>query len=158
VELYPYTPQIYLNHDLFILKFLRIWKPRNSLSIYGTLQPGILMPKWNGRIHILAHGMNRYLIWVRGHVCVFSQGCWRSMLATRVIGETCWWAFRVPWQQWLGSSFGHMFLTHLCLLITQIGQATLLQAFRPCGTENMKTGNRLQKLNQKELQWLFSFL
>jgi hypothetical protein len=32
-----------------------------------------------------------------------------------------------------------MFLTHLCLPIFQIGQAALLQAFRPCGTENMDT-------------------
>ena len=32
-----------------------------------------------------------------------------------------------------------MFLTHLCLPISQIGQAALLQAFRPCGTENMET-------------------
>ena len=32
-----------------------------------------------------------------------------------------------------------MFLTHLCLPISQIGQAALLQAFRPCGTENIET-------------------
>ena len=32
-----------------------------------------------------------------------------------------------------------MFLTHLCLPISQIGQAALLQAFRLCGTENMET-------------------
>jgi hypothetical protein len=32
-----------------------------------------------------------------------------------------------------------MFLTHLCLLILQTEQAVLLQAFRPCGTENMDT-------------------
>lgn len=28
---------------------------------------------------------------------------------------------------------------HLCLLISQIGQAALPQAFRPCGTENTET-------------------
>ena len=33
----------------------------------------------------------------------------------------------------------YTFLTHLCLPISQIGQAALLQAFRPCGTENMET-------------------
>jgi hypothetical protein len=44
----------------------------------------------------------------------------------------------------------YTFLTHLCLPISQIGQASLLHAFRPCGTENMETGNCLQKLNQKE--------
>ena len=32
-----------------------------------------------------------------------------------------------------------MFLTHLCLPISQIGQAALLQAFRLCGTENIET-------------------
>ena len=32
-----------------------------------------------------------------------------------------------------------MFLIHLCLPISQTGQAALLQAFRPCGTENMDT-------------------
>jgi hypothetical protein len=32
-----------------------------------------------------------------------------------------------------------MFLTHLCLPVSQIGQAPLLQAFTPCGTENMET-------------------
>ena len=33
----------------------------------------------------------------------------------------------------------HMFLTHHSLPISQIGQAALPQAFRPCGTKNMET-------------------
>ena len=32
-----------------------------------------------------------------------------------------------------------MFLTHLCLPTSQIGKAALLQAFRPCVTENVET-------------------
>jgi hypothetical protein len=32
-----------------------------------------------------------------------------------------------------------MFLTHLCLPLSQIGQAALPQAFRPYGRENMET-------------------
>ena len=31
-----------------------------------------------------------------------------------------------------------MFLTHLYLLVAQVGLAALLQAFRPYGTENME--------------------
>jgi hypothetical protein len=56
-ELYPHISQIYLNHVLFILNY-KIWMPKNSLlSVFGTLQLGILMPRWNGRIHLLAYGM-----------------------------------------------------------------------------------------------------
>lgn len=32
-----------------------------------------------------------------------------------------------------------MFLTHLCLPMSQIRQAALLQSFRPCRTENIET-------------------
>ena len=52
--------------------------PKNSLlSVYG-------------RIHLLAYGMIliRYLIWGRGHVCVFSTECCRSMLAAKMIRVT----------------------------------------------------------------------
>jgi hypothetical protein len=41
--LYSCTPQMYLN-PAFYLKNLK-WMPRNSLSVYGTLQLGILMPR-----------------------------------------------------------------------------------------------------------------
>jgi hypothetical protein len=34
---------------------------------------------------------------------------------------------------------GYMLLTHLCLPMSQIRQATLLQAFRPYETENIET-------------------
>ena len=59
--------------------FLAEWVP------YRILQPGILIPRWNGRIHILAHGiiLFRYLIWGREYVCVFSTECCRSMLASK---------------------------------------------------------------------------
>jgi len=32
----------------------------------------------------------RYFIWGRGNLCVFSTGCYRSVPAARVAGETCW--------------------------------------------------------------------
>ena len=67
--------------------------PRNSLlSVYGTLQPDILMPRRNGRIYLLTDGMIliRYLIWGRGHVCDFSSGCCRRVLTARVIGVIYW--------------------------------------------------------------------
>jgi hypothetical protein len=47
---------------------------------------------------------------------------------------------------------GHVFLTYLCLPISQIGQATLLQAFRFCRRGNMETVEAdLKKNNRKEM-------
>jgi hypothetical protein len=70
---------------------------------YSILQPGILMPRWSGKIHFLAHGMIlfKYLIWGREHVCVFSTECCRSMLASRMIPVIGWTVSSwVPWQWW----------------------------------------------------------
>jgi hypothetical protein len=52
---------------------------------------------------------------------------------------------------------GKLFLTHLCLPISQIGQAALLQAFRPCGTENMETAfkNLIKKRSYDDSSLLF---
>lgn len=139
--------------------------PRNSLlNVYDTVQLGILIPRWNGRIHLLAYGIvpiRQVSIWGRGHVFgFFSSGCCRSMVAARAIGETCWhwdneccwpWACWVPWQWWQGNCIRHLLLTHLCLPISQIGQAALPQAFRPCGTENIETvETAFRKTNQIE--------
>ena len=65
----------------------------------------------------------------------------------------------LPWQWRQEGCFGHIFLTHLCLPIYQIRQVALLHAFRPFGTENMETGNCLQKFNQKKSydDYLLSF-
>jgi len=68
----------YLNNAPFILNF-KIWMTRNSLSVYGTLQLGILLPRWN----------RRCFIWGKVHVCVFPTGCCRGVPATRVSDETC---------------------------------------------------------------------
>lgn len=99
-------------------KKIKIWVPRNFLRVYGTLQPGMLLPRWNERIHILAHDMIlfRYLIWGRGHVCVFSTECYRSMLAPTVIGEICWcWDKERCWpvslQSFLTMKTGRLFWT-----------------------------------------------
>ena len=68
------------------------------------------------------------------------QGDWCDIL---MLGQRMMltWVFGVPWQWWLGSCFGHMFLTHLCLPMSQIRQVKL-----PCfkllnldGTENIET-------------------
>ena len=45
-----------------------------------------------------------------------------------------------------------MFLTHLSSPISQIGQAALFQAFRPCGTQNMETVETdLEKLIKRSI-------
>ena len=43
----------------------------------------------------------------------------------------------------------YMFLTHLCLPISQIGQAALPLFFRPCETENMETVEPASKTNPR---------
>lgn len=75
-ELYPLTPQNYLNHTLFILNFLildahgrsaaqRLWSPQrqNKKALVRWKDP--LGGKW--------YGPDPVLIWGRGHVCVFPQ-------------------------------------------------------------------------------------
>lgn len=145
-------------------KKIKIWVPRNFLRVYGTLQPGMLLPRWNERIHILAHDMIlfRYLIWGRGHVCVF----FHRMLQEHASSHSDWWDMLMLGQRTMLTcelaEFPDNEDRKAVLDISswsQIGQAALLQTFRPCGTKNMETGNCLQKLNQKEkLWWLFSFL
>ena len=146
--------------------------PRNSLlSVYGILQPGILMPRWNGRIHLLVYGMIliRYLICGWGHIRVFffSAGCCRSMLAARVIGETCWcwdkeWCWPVSLLSALTMVTGKLYWKYVLdplLPISQIGQAALLQAFRPCGTENMETVKTdLENLIKKKKEVIMTLL
>ena len=107
------------------------------------------MSRWNGRIHILAYGIILIRYYMGRRACLYFS-C--RMLKEHGSCQTdwwdmwCWdkewcrsWAFRVPWQWWHKSCFGHMFLKHLCLLISQIGQSVLFQAFRPYGKETMET-------------------
>ena len=132
--------------------------PRNSLlSVYSILQLGILMLTWDGRIHLLAHGMIliRYSTSGREHVCVFfhrmlqehasCQSDWCDMQTQKDNADlwTCW----VPWPWWMESCIGCMFLNYPFLPMSHIRQAALLQAFRPCGTDNIETvETNLEKL------------
>ena len=63
------------------------------------------------RIHLLTHGMilNRKLIWGKGgSVSVFSTECYRSMLASRMIGVTgCPVSSWVSWHWWQESCVEH---------------------------------------------------
>ena len=82
---------IYITH--FIFKILKFGCQRTPCWVpYSILQLGILMPRWDERIHLLAYGMIliRYLIWGRGHVCVLSTEYCRNLLAARMIRVTCW--------------------------------------------------------------------
>jgi hypothetical protein len=99
----------------------------------------------------------RYLIWRRGHVCVFSTECCRSMLDARVIGVTCWhtennadlWACWVPWQWWQKSCIWYMFLTHLCLPVSKIRQDALLLDLVGQRIQRLETD--LEKLSRGEV-------
>jgi hypothetical protein len=121
--------------------------PRNYLlSVYGILQLGILIPRWDRKIYLLVYGviLIRYLIWEEGMLVFFCR-CFRIILAARVIGVTCWpkvnadlCACWVPWWWWQESCIRYMFLTNLCLSIFQITKVSFLQAFKHCGTENIE--------------------
>lgn len=76
-ELYPYSPQNFLNHALFILNFLnldakghsaaeRLWHPTTTFNYATARWKDPLTGQWNGPDPVL--------IWGRGHVCVFPQG------------------------------------------------------------------------------------
>jgi hypothetical protein len=73
---------------------------------------------------------------------------WHANIGTK--NDANLWACWVPWQWWQESCIRLMFLTHLCLPISQIWQDALLQAFRPCGTENMEIlETDLEKLTKR---------
>jgi hypothetical protein len=129
--------------------------PGNSLlSFYSILQLGILTPMWDGRIHLLAYAMIliRYLNGEEGMFVFFlsrmqehasCQIDWCDMLTEK--GKTDLWACWVLWQWCLENCIQYMFLTHLCLPMSQIRQEP---GFKLLDLVVQRTW-RLWKLNKK---------
>ena len=80
---------IFLYHKILVWIFWA-WMPRDVLllHVYGTLQLSMFMPRWNGRIHLLAYGMTliRINIGKRAHTCFFLR-----MLKVPGSCQSNWW-------------------------------------------------------------------
>ena len=104
------------------------------------------------RIYLLAYGLilNSYPIGERGKLRFSPQNAAEAwQLSEGFVWQADLWVRWVPWLWWQESWIGYMFLTHLCLPLSQIGQAKV-----PCFKLFNLMGHRTLETVESDLERL----